>query len=126
MRTPIISEDIRPVMARLLAYRNQREDGPMEPAETVRLFHTRELDVILNPDEAAAIASIAAGRAISPDYIKRLRLAKRLRAKKVSTRAYVFALRDVLLLEYRQPYERKPPGRPPRNTLKAVSASGEN
>lgn len=110
MLTMILSDEVQSIVQRIEKHRTGSD--PLLPSDMVKLFHSRELDTVLNADEAAHVASMAAGRPISTDYIKRLRLTGRLRAKKVNERAYIFTLKDVLLLEYRPAYKRKPPGRP--------------
>lgn len=82
--------------------------------ELAGLFPVRALDTVLSADEVAIIGSAIAGRQISTDYIKRLRLAGRLTAKQISPRAYIYRLKDMLLVEFRAPYAHKPTGRPPK------------
>lgn len=124
--TGTISEEAKEFAKRIEDLRKLPRNFPGQPFHTPDLiakFNARELAMMLSTDEAALIASAIAARKISPDYIKRMRLAKRLRARKISERAYVYELRDLFFVEFRKPYTRKPPGRPKKNEF---SDNGKN
>jgi hypothetical protein len=73
----------------------EQKGAPLESTELIDLCSKKELDELLTSEETAAILSAIAGRKITPDYVKLLRLKKRLPfAKQVTKRAYVYRLRD--------------------------------
>lgn len=73
----------------------------LEPAELIALCSKQELDELINAEEASTILSAVAGRHISPDYVKLLRLRERLPvAKQASKRAYLYRLRDTLFVTF--------------------------
>lgn len=113
MMTAFLSPEAEAIKRKIEKYREDHSAQVIEPQELVALFSSpRDQAIILSADEVASILSTVAGRNISNDYVKRLRLSNRLQAKKLSERAYAFRLGDILLVKFREPYENKPTGRP--------------
>lgn len=113
MPKPDVTEEAKRFIKRIEKCREETKSIP-PLSELVKLFQGRELDTILTAQEAALIGSAVAGRSISTDYIKRMRLDGRLPGKQISERAYAYRLRDLLAVEYRKPYTKKPTGRKPK------------
>lgn len=116
MMTAALSQEAEAIVKKIEKYREEHPVQIIEPSELVSLFSSpRDQSIILSADEVASILSSIAGRDISNDYVKRLRLSERLPAKRLSERAYAFRLSDVLLVRFKERYKNRPPGRPRKN-----------
>ena len=99
----MIDPTIAALTLRIEETRMQSEKPFLSSAELVELCSKKELDELINAQEAAAILTAMAGRTISADYVKLLRLKKRLTsAKQVSQRAYLYRLRDVFFVVFNE------------------------
>lgn len=95
----MIDPTIAAIAIRIETTRTQSEKTFLSPAELVDLCTKKELDELVSSQEAATVLTAMAGRSISTDYVKLLRLKGRLSAaKQVSQRSYLFRLRDVFFV----------------------------
>lgn len=86
--------------------RNQSGKIFLSSSELIALCSRKELDEMINAEEVAAILTAMAGRKISADYVKLLRLQQRLpAAKQVSKRAYLYRMRDAFFVTFNEKHK---------------------
>lgn len=103
----IISKEAERLAARIRETQHEKA-GKLTAAELVALCTPKELEELTNAHEAALILSAIAGRHISADYVKLLRLRGRLPVgKRLGERAYTYRVRDLLFVSFKQ--RRQPP-----------------
>jgi hypothetical protein len=97
---PLSTSEIK---KRIRQAKDKQEGNAVDPHELASLFTKHELDTLYTPSETSDILAEIAGRPISLDYIKLLRLKGRLPAgKQVTPRAYMYKLLNVLYVTFRQ------------------------
>jgi hypothetical protein len=104
----MIDPTVAAIATRIETAREQSEKTFLSSAELVEMCSKKELDELVSAQEAALILSAMAGRNISADYVKLLRLRGRLNAaRQVSQRAYLFRLRDVFFVVFNEKHNKK-------------------
>lgn len=90
------------VKKRIRQAKEEHKGQLVNPHDLAKLFTTHELDTLYTPSETSEILTEVAGRDISMDYVKLLRLKGRLPAgKQVTQRAYMYKLLNVLFVTFR-------------------------